>query len=138
RRADGQREVRVLEILEPGDVPGVALGDGDLQHVLGEDRRGGRLQARVGDDLHLLLVGAGEDVGGRALRDLGGQRVAPGEVELHVQAGVVLLELLAQVGEDIGERGGPEDGDGAGQVPAGGGRRRGGGARRARGGIAGR
>ena len=39
-RADGEGQVRVREVGQPGDVARVALRDGDLQDVLGEDRAG--------------------------------------------------------------------------------------------------
>src|SRR3712207_4350347 len=114
-RADGDRQVLAREVGQAGDAGRLARGDGELQYVGGEDLRVvGR--AGVGDDGHLRLVGAGEDVGGGALGELRGQRGAAGEIELDVQTGVVGLELFPEVGEDVGERGGGEDGEGAAEL----------------------
>ncbi len=123
RRADGQGELLAREVGEPGDAARIADGHGDLQHVLGEDRRLAVGQVGVGDHGHLGLVGRGEHVDRRALGDLGGQRRAAGEVELDVQVRVVGHQLVAELAEDVGERGGREDRERAGQLAARGRRR---------------
>ena len=65
----------------------------------------------VGDLLHVGFVGRGEDVGGCALGDLGDEVARTGEDERHGRAGVRLLEVVAELGERLGQGRGGEDGD---------------------------
>jgi hypothetical protein len=60
----------------------------------------------------MSLVGAGEDISLRALGELLGQLLGASKVELHLHAGVLGLELPADLGKGFGQRGGGKDGQG--------------------------
>ena len=79
------------------------LRDEDLAGVLDEAGRN-----RLG---HVRDVGAGVDVGPRALLELGAQGRAAGELELDVGPGVLLDELGLDLVERVGQRCRREDGD---------------------------
>ena len=79
------------QVLQAGDLLGVAGRDGDLQLVLGEDDRG--FDHAGGDQLvHVRLIGGGEHVGRCALLDLGDQGVGAGEVVGQVETRVLRHE----------------------------------------------
>src|SRR4029450_11429222 len=74
--------------------------------VLGRTRSIGR-----GHCLHSCWTGGSEHVGRRALNDLGCQRPPWPEAECDRAAGIVRLEVLADLVERLGEGGSRKDGD---------------------------
>lgn len=124
-RARGGQELRrvcadgnaVVSDDDPRDA-GEVRGRRDTERVGGrhdgDDGRGGQRQRLrdepfVGEALRVCQVGRGEHVGGRALLDLDGKRLAAGDRDDHVDAGVRGLEVSFEVAEHVGQRRRGED-----------------------------
>src|SRR5690606_23485988 len=98
------------QVVEAADAGRVVRRDGDLEGVGGEDDGLGDATV-VGEGVERGLPGERDDVGGRPLVDLLDDRGAGGERLLHGQTGVVGLQVVGHLLEDVGERGGREDGE---------------------------
>ena len=103
-----QLEARVGQVFERGDAGRIVAR---MDHHQAVAREG---VLRAADDVagfdhhvHLGVVGRGEDVGGCALDNLLRQLIGAGEVEAGGRS-VGGVELLADLGERIGQRGGGE------------------------------
>ena len=93
------------EVGQRVDAQGVARLDHDLELVRGEHRRMHLARCRAATSSSIVVRARGsEDVGCRALLDLGDEGGRRPEVEVDGRARVRLLEALAHRGEHLGER----------------------------------
>src|SRR5207248_841530 len=102
-RGDVQADPGAGQVERRPQVPRVVPGRDQHPAVGGEDG-GPRHLALAGHLRHVNGVGAGEDVGRDAVLDLGDQHLGTGEAEANGQAGVRLLEPMADPGEGAGQR----------------------------------
>src|SRR5438552_16818707 len=93
-----------VEVGQGLDAVRVALGDRDLESVVGKDLGRAGDQARVQECLHVSLVSGGEDVSLRTLGELRGKRLGTRVVE-----GCIDVKLRRDLVECRLKRGGRED-----------------------------
>ena len=110
--AEADEPAGVGEVLEAGDAPRVAGGDGDHHPVAGEDPGLAGQRPGGGQPVHVVGARRGEHVGRGPGEDLLAQRRRSGEVEGDGHAGVPGLEGGGQRLEGVGQGGGGEDGEG--------------------------